>query len=72
MWKRSRFIPVPFDPQPCRLLRERTRCKALEDELQTPLNVHRWRKLEGRCVMRVVDMFMDVQASAFVSPPPLG
>ena len=29
------------------LLRERTRCKALEEEVQTPLNVHRWRRLEG-------------------------
>jgi len=29
------------------LLRERTRCRALEEELETPLNVHRWRKLQG-------------------------
>jgi chromosome segregation ATPase len=29
------------------LLRERTRCKALEEELENPMNVHRWRKLEG-------------------------
>jgi FtsZ-binding cell division protein ZapB len=29
------------------LLRERTRCRALEEELETPINVHRWRKLEG-------------------------
>ena len=29
------------------LLQERTRCKALEEELENPLNVHRWRKLEG-------------------------
>eukprot|EP00038_Savillea_parva_P020791 m.32496 g.32496 ORF g.32496 m.32496 type:complete len:873 (+) comp4895_c0_seq1:37-2655(+) len=29
------------------LLRERTRCRALEEELETPMNVHRWRKLEG-------------------------
>nr|VZI36376.1 unnamed protein product [Spirometra erinaceieuropaei] len=29
------------------LLREQTRCKALEEELQNPINVHRWRKLEG-------------------------
>ncbi|KAJ3019476.1 UNVERIFIED_CONTAM: hypothetical protein HDU68_010648 [Siphonaria sp. JEL0065] len=26
---------------------ERTRIKALEDELENPVNVHRWRKLEG-------------------------
>ncbi|CAF3379359.1 unnamed protein product [Rotaria socialis] len=29
------------------LLRERTRCRALEEELENPMNVHRWRKLEG-------------------------
>ena len=29
------------------LLRERSRCRALEDELENPINVHRWRKLEG-------------------------
>ena len=29
------------------LLRERTRCKALEAELENPMNIHRWRKLEG-------------------------
>ncbi|XP_025973223.2 cilia- and flagella-associated protein 58 [Dromaius novaehollandiae] len=29
------------------LLRERTRCRALEEELENPLNVHRWRKLEA-------------------------
>ncbi|VEL34298.1 unnamed protein product [Protopolystoma xenopodis] len=29
------------------LMRERTRCKALEEELENPMNVHRWRKLEG-------------------------
>ena len=29
------------------LLREQTRCKALEDELENPMNIHRWRKLEG-------------------------
>ena len=28
------------------LLRERTRCKALEEELENPINIHRWRKLE--------------------------
>lgn len=26
---------------------ERLKCRALEEELQNPLNVHRWRKLEG-------------------------
>merc|ERR1711881_360001 len=29
------------------LLHERAKCKALQDELETPMNVHRWRKLEG-------------------------
>ena len=28
------------------LLRERTRCRALEEQLENPMNVHRWRKLE--------------------------
>lgn len=30
------------------LLKEKTRCKALEEEVQTPMNIHRWRRLEGR------------------------
>ncbi|XP_034295945.1 cilia- and flagella-associated protein 58 [Pantherophis guttatus] len=29
------------------LLKERTRCRALEEELENPMNVHRWRKLEA-------------------------
>ncbi|KAK9712724.1 CutC family [Popillia japonica] len=29
------------------LTRERLKCKALEEELQNPMNIHRWRKLEG-------------------------
>lgn len=29
------------------LTRERLKCRALEEELQNPLNIHRWRKLEG-------------------------
>ncbi|XP_057188652.1 cilia- and flagella-associated protein 58 isoform X2 [Triplophysa rosa] len=29
------------------LLKERTRCRALEEELSSPMNVHRWRKLEA-------------------------
>ncbi|XP_068404010.1 cilia- and flagella-associated protein 58 [Eschrichtius robustus] len=28
-------------------LKERTRCRALEEELENPMNVHRWRKLEA-------------------------
>lgn len=29
------------------LLREKTRCRVLEEELETPMNVHRWRQLQG-------------------------
>uniref|UniRef100_A0A8C5R8N4 Cilia and flagella associated protein 58 n=1 Tax=Leptobrachium leishanense TaxID=445787 RepID=A0A8C5R8N4_9ANUR len=29
------------------LLKERTRCRALEEELEKPMNVHRWRKLQA-------------------------
>nr|CAD7448737.1 unnamed protein product [Timema bartmani] len=29
------------------LTKEKLKCRALEEELQNPLNVHRWRKLEG-------------------------
>merc|ERR1719182_406232 len=29
------------------LLQERTKVKALQEELENPMNVHRWRKLEG-------------------------
>lgn len=29
------------------LLHEKMRCRALEEELETPMNVHRWRKLKG-------------------------
>ena len=28
-------------------MQERTKVKALSEELENPLNVHRWRKLEG-------------------------
>jgi hypothetical protein len=28
-------------------LRERTRVKVLEEELESPMNIHRWRKLSG-------------------------
>ncbi len=30
------------------LLQERTKVKALSEELENPMNIHRWRKLEGR------------------------
>merc|ERR1712139_254509 len=29
------------------LLQEKSKCKALHEELENPMNVHRWRKLEG-------------------------
>merc|ERR1712139_472055 len=29
------------------LLQERSKCKALQEELENPMNVHRWRKLDG-------------------------
>merc|ERR1719247_2790288 len=29
------------------LLQERSKCQALQEELENPMNVHRWRKLEG-------------------------
>ena len=29
------------------LLQERTKVRALSEELENPMNVHRWRKLEG-------------------------
>lgn len=35
------------------LLRERTRCKALEEELENPMNIHRWRKLEVKGMQRL-------------------
>ena len=39
------------------LLRERTRCKALEEELENPMNIHRWRKLEGSDPSTYVETF---------------
>ncbi|NXO29561.1 CFA58 protein, partial [Cisticola juncidis] len=36
-----------FDHMQKELLKEQTRCKILEEELQKPLQVHRWRKLEA-------------------------
>lgn len=41
-------------------LKERTRCRALEEELENPMNVHRWRKLEvtsGREFLPAPDLF---------------
>lgn len=30
------------------LTQERVRAKALENEMMTPMNIHRWRKLSGK------------------------
>lgn len=30
------------------LAQERVKAKALEDEMTTPMNIHRWRELGGR------------------------
>ena len=35
----------PISPR--ELLQERTKVTALSEELENPMNVHRWRKLEG-------------------------
>ncbi|CAH8481840.1 unnamed protein product [Dicrocoelium dendriticum] len=43
------------------LVRERTRAKALEEELQNPVNVHRWRKLEGSDPS-TYEMILKIQA----------
>ncbi|KAK4875268.1 hypothetical protein RN001_011690 [Aquatica leii] len=40
--------------------RERLKCRALEEELQNPLNIHRWRKLEGSDP-EVLDLLKKVQ-----------
>uniref|UniRef100_A0A7S1F7F1 Cilia- and flagella-associated protein 58 central coiled coil domain-containing protein n=1 Tax=Noctiluca scintillans TaxID=2966 RepID=A0A7S1F7F1_NOCSC len=43
------------------LLREETKAKALEQELENPMNVHRWRELEGSDPA-TYDMIMKVKA----------
>jgi chromosome segregation ATPase len=43
------------------LLQERTKIKALSEELERPLNVHRWRKLEGSDPQRF-DMIRKIQS----------
>ena len=58
------------------LLRERTRCKALEEELENPMNIHRWRKLEVcQTVLQthnlIVTVFDLITAPVFITPPPL-
>ena len=34
------------------LLQEKTKVTALSEELENPMNVHRWRKLEGIDIVR--------------------
>ena len=41
------------------LLRERTRCKALEEELENPMNIHRWRKLEVSALLKYFILFFS-------------
>ena len=43
------------------LLREETKAKALEQELENPMNVHRWRELEGSDPA-MYDMIMKVKS----------
>merc|ERR1712159_165704 len=43
------------------LLRERTRCKALEEELENPMNIRRWRKLEASDPNQY-EMILKIQA----------
>lgn len=42
------------------LTKSRLQCKALEEEVQNPLNIHRWRKLEGSDP-EVVDLLQKVK-----------
>ncbi|KAL3268053.1 hypothetical protein HHI36_007182 [Cryptolaemus montrouzieri] len=42
------------------LTRARLKCRALEEEVQNPLNVHRWRKLEGSDP-EVMDLLQKIQ-----------
>lgn len=42
------------------LTKSRLKCKALEQEVQNPLNIHRWRKLEGSDP-EVLDLIQKIQ-----------
>ncbi len=46
-YHRSLVAPAQVHHLGRELLQERTKVKALSEELENPLNVHRWRKLEG-------------------------
>ncbi|KAJ3374214.1 hypothetical protein HDU84_000888, partial [Entophlyctis sp. JEL0112] len=43
------------------ILKERTRVKVLEEELESPLNIHRWRKLSGSDPT-MFELIMKIQA----------
>merc|ERR1712174_164171 len=43
----SRALKIKTEALKRELLQERTKVKALAEELENPMNVHRWRKLEG-------------------------
>lgn len=40
-------IVLPNNTQIALVFQEKTKVKALSEELENPMNVHRWRKLEG-------------------------
>lgn len=39
------------------LFKERAKCQSLQEELETPMNVHRWRRLEVCTVCRYKALF---------------
>ncbi|GAA6111847.1 cilia- and flagella-associated protein 58 isoform X1, partial [Tachysurus ichikawai] len=45
------------------LLKERARCKSLQEELENPMNVHRWRRLEGSdpCTFELIQKTHSLQ-----------
>ncbi|XP_060715833.1 cilia- and flagella-associated protein 58 [Tachysurus vachellii] len=45
------------------LLKERARCKCLQEELENPMNVHRWRRLEGSdpCTFELIQKTHSLQ-----------
>ena len=59
------------------LLQERTKVKALSEELENPMNVHRWRKLEGSdpATYEMIQKIQTLQKRLIAkvcSPPPHG
>ncbi|XP_060720759.1 cilia- and flagella-associated protein 58-like [Tachysurus vachellii] len=45
------------------LLKEQARCKSLQEELENPMNVHRWRRLEGSdpCTFELIQKTQSLQ-----------